>query len=245
TVEIGIEASAIAEELAAALAAYINNEHYDALEFVTFSGYEASGSALVSATAGGGALTLTSAGNELDYLVSGDIDGDPLNVDTLQVGSSGDFASDILEGGEGSDLYVIGQSQFDTMDTIIGLDLGDGSGEDTQDLLALGALIPPGAYDSLPDFPDDPEAYVVHGLKIEHVVNHGEIVTLTGPTLEAAVDSLFEANGWFEVSGSAATNAAGLFQYGDDTYLIAVGDKSGAFGETDYGFGSDDFMIKV
>ncbi|HWK51571.1 MAG TPA: bluetail domain-containing putative surface protein, partial [Steroidobacter sp.] len=51
--------------------------------------------------------------------------------------------------------------------------------------------------------------------------------------------SLFQANGWFEQSGSAATNAAGLFNYGDDTYLIAVGDQAGS------GFGSDDYIIKV
>ena len=51
--------------------------------------------------------------------------------------------------------------------------------------------------------------------------------------------TLFGSNGWFEYSGSSATNAAGLFNWGDDTYLIAVGDDATG------GFGSDDFIVKV
>ena len=164
-----------------------------------------------------------------------------LNVEVVESGVGGGIASDILEGGEGADVYLFAESQFDTMDTIVGLNFGGATDGTQEDVVILGAYVPAdGELDSL-YFGDliDVGVQSKNSIEVERVVNGGDAITLTGADLESAVARLFEANGWFEASGSAATNSAGLFNYGDDTYLIAVGhDASGSFG-------IDDYIIKV
>jgi|GEM_PF-2481605 len=152
-------------------------------------------------------------------------------------------ASDTLEGGAGRDFYLFAESQFDTMDTIVGLKLDATPSDDPEaapdnDIIALGAYISAGAYEGIED-----NAFqflqLEHLLRVDTVVNNGAAVSLAGADLQTAVNTLFQANGWFEQSGSAATNAAGLFTWGNDTYLIATGHEKGS------GFGGDDFIIKV
>ncbi len=77
--------------------------------------------------------------------------------------------------------------------------------------------------------------------QMTQVVNFGAVAAMNGsaPNLAAAVSGLFAENNVFEQSGSAATNAAGLFSYGGSTYLIAVGDTAGA------SFGADDYIVKL
>jgi len=163
------------------------------------------------------------------------------NVEAIDWGLGGGIASDILEGGEGTAVYLFAESQFDTMDTIVGLNLGGATDGTQEDVVMLGAYLPAdGEADDLGFFDlIDEGVSSKNSIEVERVVNGGEAITLTGADLESAVSRLFEANGWFEASGSAANNSAGLFNYGDDTYLIAVGnDASG-------GFGIDDYIIKV
>src|SRR5690606_31967172 len=73
------------------------------------------------------------------------------------------------------------------------------------------------------------------------IVNNGQPIdiTNTGLTLQDAVNELFAANGVFQSTSDAAINSAGLFTYGEDTYLIAVGE------DAEGGFGADDFIVKV
>jgi hypothetical protein len=146
-------------------------------------------------------------------------------------------ASDTLEGGGGRDYYAISESQFDTMDTIVGLDLGAGA-PGTSDYLMLGMYAEAEAYDG-PGSDWTSYFEMDRLLQIDTVVNDGSAVDIEGLDLQAAVNSLFQANGVFEQSGPAATHAAGLFNWGNDTYLIALGDQAGS------GFGSDDYIVKV
>jgi hypothetical protein len=160
-------------------------------------------------------------------------------------------AADVLEGGAGDDLYVIAYSQLDPeqMTTIVGLDLG-GVGEDEgADRINLGTLFAIGDYDAsdlhcglysilntdntfhLGQGGEDGQGIVNNGLPID--------ITNTGLTLQDAVNELFAANGVFQSTSDAAINSAGLFTYGEDTYLIAVGE------DAEGGFGADDFIVKV
>src|SRR5690606_34073819 len=71
---------------------------------------------------------------------------------------------------------------------------------------------------------------------VERVV-HGGVIELTGGSLEEAVQKLFESGPFaFE---AARTNSVGLFQYGDDKYLIATGDND------EGSFGDDDIIVKL
>src|SRR5690606_6198710 len=82
------------------------------------------------------------------------------------------------------------------------------------------------------------EFVLVGGLTVEHIVNGGAVRVLEGgPSLAEALQTMFQGGGLF--TGTTATNAAGLFQYGEDHYLVAVG-------EEDTGsFGADDIIVKV
>lgn len=149
-------------------------------------------------------------------------------VETIQEAREARNSSDTLQGGDGNDLYVIGASQFDNMDTIEGLYLGQG--EDQGDVILLGAAQGGLTENDLPE--------LLH-TQITQVVNAGEVKALEGEglvDLQAAVATLFEeGDGVFET----ATNAAGLFSFEGETYLIAVGSEAtGAFG-------ADDFIVKV
>src|SRR5690606_16656456 len=64
-------------------------------------------------------------------------------------------------------------------------------------------------------------------------------ITDQGNTLAAAVNALFQSNEWFQQSSSSAKNSVGLFTYGEDAYLIAVGANDEGH------FGADDFIVKV
>jgi hypothetical protein len=164
-----------------------------------------------------------------------------VDVDLVHCGLAGGIASDILEGGEGADVYLFAESQFDTMDTIVGLNLGGATDGTQEDIVLLGGYLAADVDPSGWGFEDLVASGISskNSIEVERVVNGGDVITLTGADLESAVSRLFEANGWFEASGSAATNSAGLFNYGDDTYLIAVGHDANG------GFGIDDYIIKV
>ncbi|HEY6642742.1 hypothetical protein [Povalibacter sp.] len=187
-------------------------------------------------------------GAQEDYLKGGS-QSDVLQGDSVLWGEDSDWvvnaAADTLEGGEGRDLYVFAQSQFETMDTIVGLDLGGATmGEDSvSDVIGFGVFLEAGGFDTIGPVPNVFIESLDNMLWVDTVVNNGSAANIFGLDLEAAVNSLFQANGTFEQSGSAATNAAGLFNYGDDTYLIAVGDDASL--GNGYGFGSDDYIVKV
>jgi hypothetical protein len=159
-------------------------------------------------------------------------------------------AADVLEGGAGDDLYVIAFSQLDPdqMVTIKGLDLGGVGDDESADRINLGTLFAIGDYDAnvagelysilntanafhLGEGGEDGQGIVNNGLPID--------ITNTGATLQQAVNELFAANGVFQSTSDAAINSAGLFTYGEDTYLIAVGE------DAEGGFGADDFIVKV
>lgn len=164
-----------------------------------------------------------------------------IDVATSQQASNGSIegiASDTLEGGAGSDIYLFAESQLDTMDTIVGLDLGGATLDEMVDGVALGVYMPAGDFNTMIGAPGS-TFQTQNALEVETVVNNGQAANLSGVSLEAAVATLFQADGWFEEGGSADTNAAGLFNWGDDTYLIAVGDIA------DGSFGADDYIVKV
>jgi hypothetical protein len=164
-----------------------------------------------------------------------------INWSTTQEASDGSIegiASDTLEGGEGSDLYLFAESQLDTMDTIVGLNLGGATHDEMVDNVALGVYVEAGDFTTLIGAPGS-NFHTENQLHVETVVNNGEAANLTGASLEAAVATLFQTGGLFKEGESADTNAAGLFNWGDDTYLIAVGGTAGS------GFGADDFIVKV
>src|SRR5690606_38678190 len=141
--------------------------------------------------------------------------GDDKPVAWTTVYSALDAQADTLEGGAGSDVYVVDGGDFDTMDTIVGLDLNADDGDG--DKIFFGGL-EGNNYDP------------ISTLNVEEIVWTGAIFDLPGDgegSLADAVHVLFQSGGLFshEGVGATATNAAGLFRHGDDTYLIAVGDE--------------------
>src|SRR5690606_20996246 len=141
---------------------------------------------------------------------------------------------DILEGGGGADLYVIDGGGLKTMDTIVDLNLDE-------DSISFARLTRPDEFDdadkgwTLGDWEYD-DVVLRPGLTVEHVV-HGGVIEMTGGSLEEAVQKLFESGSFaFEAT---RTNSVGLFQYGDDKYLIATGNfDTGSFGD-------DDIIVKL
>src|SRR5690606_35064111 len=105
------------------------------------------------------------------------------------------------EGGEGSDTYVIAGSQFDSMDTIVGLDFG-GAGEDEGvDHIVLGS-------------PESSElaGFILQGNElalpeIGKIVGGGEVKALSDNiSLEQAVATLFEGDGVFDKDSGTGAN---------------------------------------
>src|SRR5690606_8474552 len=160
-------------------------------------------------------------GAKSDYLVGGNGDDILYGGNALDEDES---VADILEGGDGADLYVIEGGDFETMDTIVGLDL---NGEDQ---ISFGRII---KKEELGDCDEDKcdlaeradflkelgaEFVLVGGLTVEHIVNGGAVKVLDGgPSLAEALQAMFQGGGLF--TGSTGKNAAGLFQYGEDHYL--------------------------
>ncbi|HEX7115841.1 MAG TPA: hypothetical protein VF193_11980 [Steroidobacter sp.] len=156
-------------------------------------------------------------------------------------------AADVLDGGEGPDLYVIAYSQLDPdqMTTIEGLNL------DGVDKINLGSIFQAGDYDALDEgmvhsegqFLLGGEVFGLEEIEGQGVVNNGLVVNIDdkGDTLEEAVNELFKSNNFFasDADNDAAVNSAGLFEFDGETYLIAVG----AVAEDH--FGADDFIVKV
>ena len=226
------------------------NELADSITPIFFSTPTGEFSSVVCAEAVDGTLFLTGqlgisfdvALNEGTYevapvlAVDAEDDVTELRVDTLQEARELQAASDTLEGGEGDDTYVIAESQLDTMDTIVGLDLGGASGEDRGDLIYLGASDANRLIEDIlgEDGPSE-------GLYIDTVVNGGEVVALEGENLDlaSAVATLFEGDGVFDTDSVTSTHAAGLFSHQGETYLIAVGGDAGT------SFGTDDYIVKV
>ncbi|MFC7400177.1 DUF4214 domain-containing protein [Chelatococcus sp. GCM10030263] len=132
----------------------------------------------------------------------------------------GELNADILTGGEGNNEFVFIGSTFaefnvidgtpvDAIDTITDLKLGTDVFAGQQDTINLQFVI-------------------------NDVVNDGVATALVGASLQGAVDVLFQTGG---VLNNVA-NAAGLFTWQGDTYLVAA-DGAG----TD--FGGDDAIVKV
>jgi hypothetical protein len=143
-----------------------------------------------------------------------------LTIGNLNTGTGADGAFTVTS--TVTDAKVVTSS----IDTLVGLNLGSSTAD--VDDIGFGQYLNPGLTTV-----DAAEA-----ISITQVVNNGAATAMTGASLEAAIDSLFQSNGVFQSSSSSATNAAGLFTYGDDTYLVAVGDTAGVFG-------NDDFVVKV
>jgi hypothetical protein len=139
-----------------------------------------------------------------------------------------------LQLGEGGDLVVFNSFVMNA-DPLLNIQVMVGNMNDAGYLWPLGLSGDAGmSYHSY--FAD-----ATNALEIDSVVNFGGIAAMNSNagTLAAAVNGLFAENNVFEVSGSAATNAAGLFSYGGETFLIAVGDDASA------SFGADDFIVKL
>jgi hypothetical protein len=163
-----------------------------------------------------------------------------VGVSLAQAATSGSIvgiASDTLEGGEGKDAYVMAESQFATMDTIVGLNLGGASDSDSGDKLVLGGYLRAGDFGSVGE--ESNALQVENLLNVNTVVNSGQASAIEGVDLQTAVNTLFQAGGAFDQAGAAGTNAAGLFSWGGDTYLVAAGNAAGST------FGQDDYIVKV
>jgi hypothetical protein len=106
------------------------------------------------------------------------------------------------------------------------------------DSVVLGGYIEGGEFDFLAGAPGT-NFELDNLLQVQSVVNNGEATNLTGASLQDAVNALFQTGGAFDAAGAAATEAAGLFNYGGDTYLIAAGGTAGG------SFGTDDYIVKV
>ncbi|NTU57999.1 MAG: hypothetical protein HGB00_03655 [Chlorobiaceae bacterium] len=159
---------------------------------------------------------------------------DPSVVQTQDVSASTGMAADVLTGGAGHDTFVVTESQLTNFDTITDLNIVNGSL--SHDLISLGSF-----YEKTTELSwGDVNHNTVQELVIDDVVNGGVAVAMNGASLSAAVNSLFDGGSSPFHNGSPTdTNAAGLFTYGGETYLVAVGENStGAFG-------ADDFIVKV
>jgi hypothetical protein len=130
------------------------------------------------------------------------------------------FNADVLTGGAGQNEFVVLGSTFanlniingnpvDAVDSITDLKLGTGVIEGRGDTINLT-------------------------FAVNDVVNDGIATALVGASLQGAVNVLFQTGGVFNNLG----NAAGLFTFGSDTYLVAA-DGAGTQ------FGSDDVIVKV
>lgn len=129
----------------------------------------------------------------------------------------GPAAADILTGGDGNDMFwmLSGSSVLGgTMDTINNLNLGGGSSATGVDRIVLSASV-----------------FTAFGAT--DLLNAGTALNITGPTLAAGLQGLFNAGG--ALNGSA--NDVGLFTYGADTYLIASNSVAG--------YDAGDVVIKV
>ena len=134
---------------------------------------------------------------------------------------AGAATSDTLTGGDGNDTFwfISGSNgsvgtTFTTMDTITDLNLGGATGVLAVDKVNLSNT-------------------VFNAFGATDLINAGTALSMTGATLAAGVQALFNAGG--ALSGSL--NDVGLFTYGSDTYLIAT--------DTVAGLNGNDVIIKV
>ena len=173
-------------------------------------------------------------------------------VDLVQDWYSVDADSDILAGGEGSDMFLVLESGFlpsgdSNIDTIT--DFTVGSGGDV--ILFGGALIDTDGDGATADDVAEILDAAVMPIEIDTIVNSGEIAALNsnGTTLEQAVGELFESNGVFEADANGSNiGGAGLFSWWDGgtagegtehVYIIATGETA------EDAFGSDDFIVEL
>jgi hypothetical protein len=173
-------------------------------------------------------------------------------VDLVQDWYSVDADSDILAGGEGSDMFLVLESGFlpsgdSNIDTIT--DFTVGSGGDV--ILFGGALIDTDGDGATADDVAEILDAAVMPIEIDTIVNSGEIAALNsnGTTLEEAVAELFTSNGIFEADANGSNiGGAGLFSWWDGgtagegtehVYIIATGETA------EDAFGSDDFIVEL
>lgn len=133
----------------------------------------------------------------------------------------GPATTDTLTGSDGNDqFYVLSGSNgwngtaFTTMDTITDLNLGGA----TQVLGVDSVFL---------------SRFTFNAFANTDLINAGTPLAMTGPSLGAAVQALFNAGG--ALNGSV--NDVGLFTYGTDTYLVATDNVAG--------FTANDALIKV
>jgi len=147
-------------------------------------------------------------------------------------------SNDVLEGGEGNDVYVIVGSQYESMDTIVGMDFGGVGNDEGADRIVLGA---PAAMELAwgvvngETLPVGEDLLIVNGGLVDHNSLNDDL------DLETALEALFQGAGVFDAEGSSDTRtyAAGLFSHQGETYLIAVG------GQAESKFGADDYIVKL
>jgi hypothetical protein len=130
------------------------------------------------------------------------------------------FNADILTGGEGNNEFVFIGSTFAEFNVIDGTPV---DAIDTITDLKLGTNVLEGQGDT-----------INLQFAVNDVVNDGVATGLVGASLQGAVDVLFQTGG---VLNNVA-NAAGLFTWQGDTYLVAA-DSAGI------DFGADDVILKV
>src|SRR5690606_22621070 len=134
------------------------------------------------------------------------------------------FAGDRLEGGLGSDVYLVSSSGLVGITTIVGLNLGGSVAAQAVDKLAFASIER-----------TDGEHEISVLVEVEGILGQGEIELNAEWSLKQALDSLFKT----DAAVGAAKNAATLLHHGDDTYLMVLGEEAGEQ------FGSDDFIVKL
>jgi hypothetical protein len=133
---------------------------------------------------------------------------------------------------------MIAGSQYESMDTIVGMNFGGVGEAEGADRIVLGAvpanLVVEGAVEDI-TLPPSEDLLIVNGGLVDHNSLNDDL------DLETALEALFQGAGVFDAEGSSDTRtyAAGLFSHQGETYLIAVG------GQAESKFGADDYIVKL
>ncbi len=238
-------------------------------EYISVAQQDFDGKGSLSQTASAG----VPAGNQnfiVETFTPGTVEGESedqidFTQDTAYVPGLTWLESDTLTGGDGNDIFVLkrdsGEPVWMPLEAGVDVLASEPNGGMEPPLPDYGRnMLGTSSSDSLFDTITDlnlggvGEAAAVDRLDVEvdviAVANAGNAVNVAGSTLQAAINSLWNASGTFELE-RADVNLEGnavLVQYGSDKYIVVLGDRIDADTEvagTQFGFGADDLIVRV